>query len=141
MSNEPAFTNHAYQAFLDEEKLMGSRCIDTGEIFVPPRAMCPNSYSTNMEWVGVSGEGTLKAFTAIHIGPTAMVEAGYDRFNPYCTGVVQLAEGPLISGQILGVDAKNPESIVIGTPLRVTFIKRAHGEGTRNFLAFETLED
>lgn len=136
MSVDTAFTNTAYQAFLDEEKLMGSRCVETGEIFVPPRAMCPNTYSTNMEMVSVSGKGKLVAFTAIHIGPTSMVEAGYDRFNPYCTGVVQLDEGPLLSGQILGVDAKNPESIAIGTPLRVTFVNRSHGEGTRNFLAF-----
>jgi len=139
MSDQPAFTNHAYQAFLDEKKLMGSRCIETGEVFVPPRAMCPNTYSTNMEWVKVSGAGELVAFTAIHIGPTAMVEAGYDRFNPYCTGVVQLVEGPLISGQILDVDAKNPESIAIGTPLEVTFIERTQGEGTRNYLAFRPL--
>ena len=136
MGTDADFTNTAYQAFLDEGKLMGSRCVDTGEIFVPPRAMCPNTYSANMEWVAVSGRGKLVAYTAIHIGPSSMVAAGYDRNNPYCTGVVQLEEGPFLSGQILGVDAKNPESIAIGTPLKVTFINRACGEGTRNFLAF-----
>ena len=57
----------------------------------------------------MSGEGKLLAFTTVHIAPTAMIEAGYDRKNPYCTGIVQLDEGPAISAQILGVDPTKPE--------------------------------
>jgi uncharacterized OB-fold protein len=90
-----------------------------------------------MEWVEMSGEGELLAFTTVHIAPTAMIEAGYDRKNPYCTGIVQLAEGPAISAQILGLDPNNPQEIQIGTPLRVAFVERGEGEQARTFLAFE----
>jgi uncharacterized OB-fold protein len=90
-----------------------------------------------MEWVEMSGEGELLAFTTVHIAPTAMIEAGYDRKNPYCTGIVQLAEGPAVSAQILGVDPTSPQEIEIGTPLRVAFVQRGEGERARTYLAFE----
>lgn len=134
--SERAFTEESFQQFLSEGKLMGSRNQTTGEVFVPPRPMCPRTYSTEMEWVELSGRGELAAFTAIYVGPMAMVGAGYDRSHPYCSGIVRLVEGPSISAQILGVDAAQPETIAIGTPLRAAFIKREQGKDARTYLAF-----
>jgi uncharacterized OB-fold protein len=133
---DKAFTEHSFQTFLREEKLMASRCETCGELFVPPRPLCPSCHGEAMEWVELSGKGTLAAFTAVHIGPTAMIAAGYDRKNPYLAGIVQLAEGPKISAQILGLDATQPDVNDIGTPLTVTFIPRGEGEEARTFLAF-----
>jgi uncharacterized OB-fold protein len=90
-----------------------------------------------LAWEELSGDGKLLAFTTVHIAPTVMIEAGYGRENPYCAGIVQLEEGPAISGQILGVDPTRPEEIEIGTPLRVSFIQRGEGEDRRVDLAFE----
>ncbi len=135
--NERPFTEHSFQAFLREGKLMGSRSRTTGKIYLPPRPIDPETHSSDMEWVELSGQGTLAAFTAVFIGPTAMVEAGYDRKNPYISGVVQLAEGPKISAQILGLDATHPNVTMIGTPLTATFIQRGEGEAQRVYLAFQ----
>jgi uncharacterized OB-fold protein len=131
------FTGSSFYQFLGESKLMGSQCQSCGTLHVPPRAICPACYDGEMEWVEMSGEGELVAFTTIHIAPTAMIEAGYDRKNPYCTGIVQLAEGPAVSAQILGVDPTRPQEIKVGTPLRVAFIQRGEGEQARTYLAFE----
>lgn len=114
---------------------MGSRCTATGEVFVPPRALCPATFSDEMTWQELSGDATLVAYTVVNIGPSAMIDAGYDRKNPYCTGIVELAEGPRISAQIVGVDTTRPESIEIGLPLRVTFVTRGNSES--KFLGFE----
>jgi len=138
MSEDRPFTEHSFQQFLNEGRLMGSRCQSTGEIFVPPRPINPHTHTDDMEWVALSGSGELAAYTAVYIGPTAMIEAGYDRTKPYCTGVVKLAEGPMISAQILGVDAGNPQTIQIGTPLTATFLERGEGDAKRAFLAFTT---
>lgn len=139
-SPERSFTATSFQAYLDEGKLMGSRCVETGEVFVPPRAICPRTYSANMEWVELSGKGKLVAYTAVHIGTTAMVEAGYDRQNPYVTGIVELAEGPRFSAQILGVDAGQPETIRIGQPLQAGFVERGEGEARHAHLVFNATE-
>ena len=131
------FTGSSFYQFLGESKLMGSRCQSCGALHVPPRAMCPACYGEEMEWAEMSGEGKLVAFTTVHIAPTLMIEAGYDRKNPYCTGIVHLTEGPAISAQILGVDPTRPQEIEIGTPLRVAFVRRGEGETERTYLAFE----
>ena len=134
--SERAFTEHSFQAYLSEGKLMGSRSRATGKIYVPPRPLDPESHSDEMEWVELSGEGELAAFTAVFIGPNAMIEAGYDRQNPYMSGIVKLAEGPFISAQILGLDAAQPAVNAIGTPLTVQFIERGEDTARRTFLAF-----
>jgi uncharacterized OB-fold protein len=90
-----------------------------------------------MSWEEMSGRGKLVAFTVVHIAPSSMIEAGYGRDNPYCSGIVQTEEGPSVSAQIVGVDTTQPEQIIIGTPLSATFIQRGEGEETRTHLAFE----
>lgn len=133
------FTSTSFYEFLGEQKLMGSRCKSCSALYLPPRSLCTACHSPKeeMEWIEMSGQGKLLAFTTVHIAPTAMIEAGYDRKNPYCAGIVQLNEGPAISAQILGVDATQPEQIAIGTPLRVSFVERGQGEERRTYLAFE----
>lgn len=103
---ENQFTATAFNAFLAEHKLMGSRCKDCEKIYLPPRPLCPETYSTDMEWVELSGKGKLVGFTSISIGPAFMQQSGFDRNNPYVTGVVELEEGVRISALIVGVDAK-----------------------------------
>lgn len=134
---ENLFTVTAYNNYLKEHHLMGSRDISTGEVFLPPRPLNPNDYSTDMEWFEFSGEAVLQAFTNIHINSTAMNAAGYNRTNPSVVGIVKTAEGPMISALIVGVNGCNPQSIRIGTPLKVKFIDQSEGETLHTWLAFE----
>lgn len=131
------FNAASYYKYLAEGKIMGARCVDSGVLYVPPRQMCPESHSTNMEWTEVSGTGKLRAFTVITVGPTAMVEAGYNFKNPYCAGIVQLDDGPSVAGQILGVDLAHPESIKVGMALKAKLVERGEGDAKRTYLAFE----
>ena len=134
------FSAESFNQFLGEKKLMGSRCQSCGALHLPPRALCPACYGEEMEWEEMSGQGRLVAFTTIHIAPTAMIEAGYGRDNPYCVGIVQVDEGPSISAQILGVDAMRPEKIEIGMPLRVAFVQRGESEEEHTHLAFQNIK-
>jgi len=136
---QPEFTSASFYQFLNEHKLMGSRCRSCGAVHLPPRPLCPACHGDEMGWVEMGGRGSLLAFTTIHIAPTAMIEAGYGKDNPYCTGIVQLAEGPAISAQIVGVDARQPAQIAVGRPLQVAFVERGEGEKRRTYLAFEAL--
>ncbi len=126
--SEATFTNHAFRQHLAERRLMAARCTACGALYVPPRPLCKDCFGDDMEWVALSGAGTLAAFTVVHIASAAMIEAGYGRDNPHVSGIVQLAEGPFISAQIVGLDAQHPEAIAIGTPLTVTFLERGEGE-------------
>ena len=133
------FTNNAFTAYLNEYRLMASRDAKSNQVFLPPRPINPANFSTEMEWKELSGEGVLDAFTIVHIAPSAMLEAGYGRKNPYCVGIVKTAEGPRISALILGVDVCKPEAIKIGSPVKVVYVDRGEGEARKTFLAFELL--
>ncbi len=135
------FTPGQYYAQLGQKKLMGSRCKADGLLHVPPRPICPADMSEDMEWVELSGQAKLSAFTVVYVPPSAMIAAGYDRKNPYCVGIVKLAEGPSISAQILGVNVQHPETIQIGMRLQATYIERGEGDAHRTFLAFEPAKD
>ena len=121
---DTAITAASFDQFISEKKLMGSKCRKCGALYASPRPICLKCYSSEMEWAELRGKGKLVAFTVIGVGPAPMVAAGYDRDHPYCSGIVELEEGPRISAQIVGVDAAHPEDIKIGTPLTLDFVER-----------------
>jgi uncharacterized OB-fold protein len=130
------FNDISYERFLGQDRLMGSKCKKCGVLSLPPRSICINCYGSEMEWVEMKGKGKLAAFTCIAIGPPFMIAEGYDRKHPYVSGVVELEEGVKAVARIEGVDASKPETIKIGTPLKVEFLHRGEGDSSITFLAF-----
>jgi len=137
IDNTLPFTASAFNQFLAEKKLMGAYCPQCEATYLPPRAICPQCQGDELVWTEVSGKGELAAFTSIYIAPTFMIEQGFDRNNPYLTGIVELDEGPKISARLLGFDPAQPEQIQIGTPLRVAFLEHGEGDEKKTFLAFQ----
>jgi uncharacterized OB-fold protein len=133
------FSDLSYHEFLNEERLMGSRCHECGALFVPPRPICIRCQGQAMEWVEMTGEGKLAAFTCVAVGPRLMIEQGYDREHPYVSGVVELAEGARVDAQIVEVDASRPETIQIRMPLVVKFLHRGAGKDLRTTLGFRPI--
>lgn len=127
-----ALTTLTFEKQLKEKKLMGTRCQKCGALFFPPRPLCSQCLSIEVAPYEFSGKGKIAAFTAIAVAPTLMISEGYGRDNPYCCGIVELEEGPRIPARILGFDARNPETIKIGTPVTAEFLER----GDKVFLAF-----
>ena len=140
MANRP-ISDYQFEQFLQEEKLMGARCVGCGALFVPPRAICTKCHGSEMEWVETKGEGQLVAFTCIAIGTSAMIAEGYDRNNPYCSGAVELEEGPRVVAQIEDVDTLHPETIKIGMPVKATFLHRGVDESRKTVLGFTPVDE
>jgi len=133
---ENELSSSAHNRFLAEKKLIGVRCKRCGAISLPTRPICPKCNASDMELVEMNGRGKLVAYTVISVGPPMMIEEGFDRERPYCSGIVELEEGVRIPGRIVGVNVAKPDQIKIGTPVTVEYQERVHGEETRTFLAF-----
>lgn len=131
------FSAAAFDQYIAEHKLMAARCTNCRSMFVPPRAICTECHSEKLEWTVTSGRGKLAAFTVIYSGPSFMVEQGFDRRNPYVSGIVELAEGPRISARITGVDPADPAGIRIGTSLSLDFVEFGENEAKKTYLAFK----
>jgi uncharacterized OB-fold protein len=135
MDDKP-FNDHAYEEFLNEGKIMGSKCKKCGALSLPPRPICVSCFGSEMEWMQFRGNGKLAAFTSIAVVPSPLAREGFGRNNPYVVGVVELPEGVNIVARITGVDAKKPDQIKVGMPLKVEFLKRGEGTDGRTILAF-----
>lgn len=136
--SEREFTVYNYLDYINNKKLMGSKCKKCGAMYVPPRKLCVKCNSTDSEWIEMSGKGKIAAFSCIGVGTTFMVSKGYSMKKPYCFSVVQLDEGPMISGQLIGVDESKPETISVEMPVKVTFIEtEIKGDEPRIDLGFE----
>ncbi|MBI4304375.1 MAG: Zn-ribbon domain-containing OB-fold protein [Chloroflexi bacterium] len=136
MADRP-FSDISYGQYLNEEKLMGSKCKKCGAVYAPPRPLCRKCHSKEMEWVQMKGRGKLAAFTSIAVGPPYMIKEGYDRKHPYISGVVELEEGAKVDARIEGLDGTKPETIKVGTPMAVQYLHRGEGENMKTYLAFK----
>ena len=137
--SEMPFTDASFQKFLDQDRLMGCRCNSCGQLSIPPRPLCTSCRLSKMEWMPMFGRGDLKAFTAIAVPPPALKREGFGRGNPYAVGVVELDEGPRVVARLLGLDLEKPDSVGLGQPMEVVFIKAGPDSAAGTLLGFQPL--
>jgi len=73
--------------YLEQGKVMGTRCKDCGAVFFPPRSDCSKCLQSNMEWFEVSGTGRLVSFSELTYGPV-----GFENDLPYIIALVDYAD-------------------------------------------------
>lgn len=103
-----------YLKYLAEGRFMLQRSSETGEVLYYPRAFAKGSPSASLEWVEMSGEGTVYSVTTVRRKP----EHGGD----YNISLVELAEGPRMLTRVLGVA---PDAVMIGMKVRARIEKPA----------------
>jgi uncharacterized OB-fold protein len=126
MSEQP--TLEAYKKNIQEGKFKAFRCTKCKAVIAPPLGTCYNCGNTKMEWTTVSGKGKLVSFTVIHVAP--------DEFAaevPYIVGIVELEEKARLTARLIGFDPNKPESIKVGTPLKLDYEK---GKSGKTYVAF-----
>ena len=91
------------------------RCIDCGKHYFYPRPFCPSCWSSNVEWVAVSGRARLHSYVINH-----RPAPGFEEEAPYAIAIVELEEGPRMMTNIVGVES-TPENLVLDMALEVVF--------------------
>jgi uncharacterized OB-fold protein len=74
-------------AYLENNKVMGTRCKDCEKLFFPPRADCYQCLSSNMEWFEVSGKGKLLTYSKLQYAPV-----GFEGDVPYRIALVDYGD-------------------------------------------------
>lgn len=111
--------------YLEEGKIMATRCSKCGKLYFPPRADCPDDLSTNMTWQQLSGRCKLLTYTTAHFAPT-----GFQDDVPYTIALAQCEEG-VTAYALLSKDLKESE-IHIDMDLMLTPLKLSNGRITYN---------
>jgi uncharacterized OB-fold protein len=104
---------------LREGRLTTTKCKKCNELLWPPRIVCPNCHSDELEWVDLGNEGELYAFTEMRLG----APLGFVQDVPFCIGVVKIGK-LLISARI---DNAKYEDLKIGDKVRLKIIELEDG--------------
>lgn len=112
----------------DRYNLIGTKCKNCDLLFFPPRSICPKCRRIGeMENFQFSGKGKIVTYTKIR----EPLE-GFEDQSPYVVAIVELEEGPRISGQI--TDA-NFEDIEIGKKVEAIF-RRVNEDGKEGIIFY-----
>lgn len=110
---------HFYKGLLQQRYLI-NRCAECGWSHAPPRARCPQCWSSAVEPTPVEGEGTVELVTFLHQGPPS---PGVDYSEPYPLVCVAFdtVPGVRVSGTVVGAAR---EDIAIGLRVRHRWVQR-----------------
>src|SRR5207249_10301516 len=92
---------------------MTVRCVRCKHVMVPPRSICPNCRSIQVEWVQLSPRGKLVTYTGVHVAPPQ-----FKHMTPYAAGIVEMPEGVKVPSIIR---TSRLDSRKIGMELEVDF--------------------
>ena len=103
-----------YSEALKKNKLLGLKCNSCGAITVPPKMVCRQCASPDMDIVELSGKGKIQTFTTVFVAPE-----GREDEVPYVIVLVELDEGPWIMGNLSATDPSNANMELIGRRVKM----------------------
>lgn len=95
-------------------KLLVQECRACRARWLPGSVVCPRCWSDAIAWVPSVGDGTVVSFVVYH----RSYHQAFQPLVPYVVAVVELAEGPRLVSNIVGVP---PERVRVGMTVRVEF--------------------
>ena len=104
-----------FVTFLEQGKVMATRCKKCGATYFPPKLDCPKCSSSDVEWFEIKGGGRLATYTIVNYGPT-----GFEDDAPYILAIADF-DGVRVFGR-LSKDIKQSD-IKLGMGVKVIPVK------------------
>jgi uncharacterized OB-fold protein len=117
----------SFKQGLKDSKLLGCICEECENKMLPPRMICSKCGSTKLKEHCFDGKGTIKTKTVIHVPLTKFQDIGL-----YTVGIIELDEGPMITGMVLG----EVDKVKIGDRVEAAYIDM----GEERVLAFKKID-
>ena len=106
--------------YLEQGKVMGTRCKGCGLLFFPPRADCYQCLTSDMEWFEITGPGKLLTYSKLQYGPV-----GFEGDLPYCIALVDYGDYKVF-GRISG--NLSDDQIQMGMDMKTVVNKLPNGQ-------------
>jgi uncharacterized OB-fold protein len=81
--------------YLEQGKVMTTRCKKCGTSYFPPKMDCPVCIDSEVEWFEIKGDGKLLTYTIVHYGPS-----GFEDEAPYTLGIGEFEGGLKVFGRV-----------------------------------------
>jgi uncharacterized protein len=108
----PSPTTQPFWDATADERLLIQRCDACGHAQSYPRATCTACGALNLSWEPASGTATLHTFTVAR----RSTHPAFDGDEPYVVAIVELAEGPRMTGNVVECDVND---VLVGMPLEL----------------------
>jgi len=76
-----------FVTYLEQGKVMATRCKRCDTRYFPPKMDCPNCLGDDIEWFQIEDSGKLATYTEVNYGPT-----GFEEDTPYTLAIVDFEE-------------------------------------------------
>ena len=106
-----------YNEALMQNRLLGLKCRDCGAITIPPKMVCRQCASPDMDVIELKGRGNIRTFTTVFVAPE-----GREDEVPYTIVMVELDDGPWIMGNLDGIDPATASMELVGK--KVTMVHK-----------------
>ena len=130
-----------YSRFLrelrDNERIVGVRCPECGKVYVPPRMVCRDCFVTMEEFLPVSSEGTLLAYTVTNFSYTDTTR-GEPKEIPYTAAYIKLDGSD--SNIVHRLDETDETRIKAGMRVRAVFSGDRTGDYFHDIDHFEIIQ-
>jgi uncharacterized OB-fold protein len=103
-----------YDEALKQNRLLGLKCKSCGAITVPPKMVCRQCASPDMEIIELKGSGKIRTFTTVFVAAE-----GREDEVPYTIVMVELDDGPWIMGNLEGIDPEETSMKLIGKKVKM----------------------
>lgn len=103
---------------LRERRIEAIHCDGCGRRYLPPRPFCGRCCQPMSEWVPVADEGTLVAWTVVHL-PILDGRTGLPRPSPYGMGLIQLDGADTTLNHYLR--EADPDALAVGQRVRAVW--------------------
>ena len=107
-----------FVTYLEQGKVMTTRCKKCGISYFPPKLDCPKCSSSEVEWFEIKGDGKLLTYAVVNYGPT-----GFENDAPYTLAIADFPGGLRMFGR-LSRDI-DESSTKIGMAVKVAPVKLA----------------
>ena len=114
-----AFTQPFWQGLADG-RWTTTRCSACRHVTFPPKAVCPQCWSTDHEWIEIGARGSVYSWTRIHAAPTVFAAEA-----PYSVCIVDLDCGIRLACKLID-DAGSPPRI--GMPVEIVRLHYEDGD-------------
>ena len=94
--------------------LIGTKCGNCDTIFFPPRHICLKCHRIGkLDPYKLNGRGKVVSHSTVHVP-----SAGFEDLAPYSLAIIELEEGPRVTGQITDCD---PDDVKIDDEVELVF--------------------
>lgn len=109
---EPTVLSAPFWAAAARGQLVLQQCASCGSRQWTPQRACRSCLSFRLDWTPVSGRATVYSYSVVTRPQSPSFR------TPYIVAIVELAEGPRLLTDLIGVD---PADVAIGMAVQVSF--------------------